>query len=207
LGLPPFQPALAGAYGGSLSVPDGVWPGAGIINIPPGDGQNGFFKFRFFLPESFGGAQLSLGANADCYARAFLNGHPVTSSMSSNDGQRITANGNTFAVATNTAWFNSGANELIIANANNNGLGSGVAFYGLVSFHGLPLMRQPRRPGTGRFECRIEGLTNEIYSVDISSDLCDWITVFSTNSDGSTFTFVDESVTNRARFYRMGVQQ
>ena len=207
-----FQAAKSGVSSGSATVntPFGAWNNTSVITIPPGNGQNGFFKISFVLPPSFGDAQLSLCANAALYARAFLNGNPLTPSMN-NQTQCIAYAGNTFAVATNQAWFAPGTNVLVIANARSNGIidanGSGVAFYGLVSYQPLPVIQAPYRPAAGQFGFWIGGVTNETYAIEFSTNLLasGWTTLFSTNSTGVPFQFVDSYGTNKTRFYRVSV--
>ena len=203
-----FQTSLAGVSSGTaiLTVPADAWMNAANITIRPGTGQNGFFRTTFVLPPSFGNAQLSLCANAATYARAFLNGNPITSSMN-NESQCIANDGNTFAVVTNSAWFNAGTNVLLIANANYDSKGSGVAFYGLVTYQPLPVIQAPYRPAAGQFGFWIGGVTNETYAIEFSTNLLasGWTTLFSTNSTGVPFQFVDSYGTNKTRFYRVSV--
>jgi hypothetical protein len=132
-----FHPALVGDYGTFTPVPGGAPVGTAIINIPPGgstsvDGQSGFFKVSFTLPAVGPNLCLAGRANVDDAGRVFLNGHPISPSLTSGDSDTITEYGNAGFGSTNAAWFNPGVNELLIADWNSGGGPSGAAFYAVV---------------------------------------------------------------------------
>src|SRR6266700_1772130 len=74
-----FQPVAVGAFGTFTPVPLGAPPAAAVVNIPPGDGESGFFKVTFTLPSTFSGIQLNGSANVDDGGVAFLNGNLISS--------------------------------------------------------------------------------------------------------------------------------
>jgi|GEM_PF-553961 len=137
-----FQAADVGAFGSGTQVPEGAPSGTQVINIPPDDGENGFFKVSFVLPAGFQAIQLAGAANVDDYGRAFLNGNPISSSMSSDDPGRINEFADTPFSTTNAAFFQVGTNDLVIADANTGGGPSAAAFYAVVNFqtNGLQIL-------------------------------------------------------------------
>ena len=75
-----FTPALVGGYGTVTSVPGGAPAGTQIINVPPGDGENGFFMVTFDLPTGFTNPQLFGQAAMDDQTRVLFewhSAHPV----------------------------------------------------------------------------------------------------------------------------------
>src|SRR5262245_25861518 len=48
-----FSPVAVGGFGSNTPVPLGAPAGTTLINIAPGDGQNGFFAVNFTLPPHF----------------------------------------------------------------------------------------------------------------------------------------------------------
>jgi hypothetical protein len=129
-----FQPVTVGSFGSFTPVPNGAPSGTQVINIAPGDGQNGFFKLTFVLPVGFQGINLAGAANVDDYGRVFLNGNPISSSMTNNDGGRITEGGDTEFSTANPSFFRVGINDMIVADANTGSGPSGAAFYAVVTF-------------------------------------------------------------------------
>ncbi len=129
-----FQPAAVGAFSSLTPVPNGAPAGTQVINIPPGNGQNGFFKMTFVLPAGFQGIHLAGAANVDDYGRVFVNGNPLSSSMINNDSGRISQVGDTQFSTTNPGVFRVGTNDLIIADANSGSGPSAAAFFAVVSF-------------------------------------------------------------------------
>ncbi len=128
-----FVPALVGAFGTFTPVPPGAPAGTAVINIPPGDGESGFFEVAFTLPATFTGIQLTGSANVDDAGRAFLNGNAISPSIFS--ATPITEFGNATFQTTDSAFFQSGQNILLIADANTGGGPSGAAFYATVTFN------------------------------------------------------------------------
>jgi hypothetical protein len=129
-----FQLADVGAFGTFTSIPSGAPSGSQVINIPPDDGENGFFKVSFALPDGFQAIQLTGSANVDDYGRVFLNGNPISPSMSSPDLGCIAEFGDTMFSTTNSAFFKTGTNVLVIADDNSGGGPSGAVFYATVTY-------------------------------------------------------------------------
>jgi hypothetical protein len=128
-----FQPAAVGAFGTSTPVPPDAPSGTRVINIPPGTGQSGLFKVRFTLSAVSPAIQLSGSANADDAGRVFLNGHPLTPSLTSGDPGVLSESGNATFSTTNAAWFLAGTNEFVVSDFNQGGP-SGAAFYAIVAY-------------------------------------------------------------------------
>ncbi len=124
-----FQPALVGAYGTFTGVPQGAPMGTQVINIPSGNGQNGYFKATFTLPAGFTGVQLTGAFNVDDLGRVFLNGNALTPTILTNPS----SSNSSFSTA-NTTFFKAGTNELLISDANTGDGPSGAAFYATISY-------------------------------------------------------------------------
>jgi hypothetical protein len=132
-----FEPALVGAYGTFTSAPPGAPAGTSVINLAPGDGESGFFKVTFTLPGSFTSISLSGAANVDDAGRLFLNGTPLTPSLSSGTG--ISEFGNYAFLASDATLFHPGINVILLADDNSGGGPSGAAFYANVSYSAVPI--------------------------------------------------------------------
>jgi len=127
-----FSPVLVGAYGTFTSPPPGAPAGTLVINISPGDGENGFFMTTFNLPTGFTSVTLSGAANVDDYGQLFLNGNPLTPAPGSTGS--ISEYGNV-AFTTNTqSFFNAGTNVILLSDDNSGGGPSGAAFYVNISY-------------------------------------------------------------------------
>ncbi len=129
-----FVPALVGAFGTYTGVPNGAPTGTVVVNIPLGDGQNGYFKVSFTLPSAFSGTSLWGSANIDDVGRVFLNGHPLSPSILGTDPGRLTEGGNATFRTDDSSFFRSGINELIFSDANTYGGPSGAAFFATIAF-------------------------------------------------------------------------
>jgi hypothetical protein len=129
-----FVPADLGGFGTNTSVPPGAPGGTWVINIPPGDGESGFFETAFPLPSDFTTIQLNGGANVDDAGRFFVNGNPLSPSLSSGDPHTITEYGNATFSTTNAADFQGGANTILLADSNSGGGPSGAAFYASITY-------------------------------------------------------------------------
>jgi hypothetical protein len=197
-----FQPVQTGAAGSPVQPPYGAPPGTQIINIAPGDGQNGFFKATFQLPGGYGAAHLSVAANADFSGRAFLNGNPISPSMTdSANPRRITLNGQAMFSTQDPAFFREGLNELVIAQSNSDGGSSGAAFYAFVTYL-VKLTPGGFEPGGG-FTLRLGGQPNRQTRIQTSTNLVDWTDVLSTNAASGTVDFIDRQAGGfKARLYR-----
>jgi len=128
-----FSPVLVGGYGSYTAVPTGSPAGTEVINIPPGDGESGFFKVTFTMPSSFTSVQLSGAANVDDEGQVFVNGTAITPSLG-NTGM-ITEDGNTTFSTSDAALFLPGANVIVISDANTGAGPSAAAFYITINFH------------------------------------------------------------------------
>lgn len=198
-----FQSAQVGTGGSSVGLPVGAPTGTQIINVAPANGQNGFFKATFVLPEGFLGAQLSFAANADFYGRGFLNGQAFSTSMSVDNAGRVTQSGNAQFAVKNPDWFRPGTNEVLLSDANYDGGASGAGFYGIVTFVPVPVMNQLEQPAAGQFQFRVGGTTNETYSVQASTNLTTWTTLFTTNGAAGSFNYTDSAASTPDRYYRV----
>ncbi len=129
-----FSPALVGGFGTNTAAPTGAPAGTQVLNIAPGDGENGYFMLTFTLPVGFSGISLTGAANVDDTGRAFLNGNALSASIvSGSSGVLNQFDSRSFSTA-NAAFFQAGTNTLLISDANSQGGPSGAAFYATVSF-------------------------------------------------------------------------
>jgi hypothetical protein len=196
-----FQAADVGAFGTYTPVPGSAPAGTQVINIPPDDGENGFFKVSFVLPAGFQAVSLAGAANVDDYGRAFLNGNPISPSMSSSGS--IAEYGDTPFSTTNAAFFQAGTNDLVIADANTGGGPSGAAFYATVTYHTATVLTAPRGLGNGQFQFSFNTLAGTNYTIQYSTTLTNWIPLLAFRGSGGPETITDPNATNRSRFYRV----
>lgn len=133
-----FQPASVGSYGTYTPIPPNAPAGTQVVNIPPNDGRNGFFKVTFALPTDFSSPSMNGAANVDDVGRVFLNGVPITPSMTSSDAKKITEYGGATFSTDNADLFYGGANEILVADGNTGEGPSGAAFYMTVYFNSVP---------------------------------------------------------------------
>jgi hypothetical protein len=133
-----FESALVGSYGTFTPVPSGAPLTTSLINIAPGDGENGFFKVTFTLPSGFTNSVLTGAANVDDLGRVFLNGHAISPSLTSGDPNTIWQYGDTAFSTSDASFFNVGVNELLVADCNTGGGPSGAAFFANVSYDAVP---------------------------------------------------------------------
>ncbi len=117
------------------NIPPNSPEGTSVININPSDGQNGFFKLIFTLPEDFINPVLTGVANIDDRGRAFLNGTPITPEIESD--LAITQFGNVAFETHNPQLFKPGENIINLSDANNGCGPSGAAFYFYI-YYDLP---------------------------------------------------------------------
>ncbi len=129
-----FSPVDVGSFGTFTPVPTGAPSGTKVVNIPPGDGENGFFEMTFNLPTGFTNIQLTGSANVDDRGRAFLNSNPISPSLLSNDPNRISEFGNATFSTQDASFFKAGENVILIADDNAGGGPSGGAFYATITF-------------------------------------------------------------------------
>ncbi len=123
-----FGPADVGAFGTFTPVPPGAPAGTEVINIPPGDGESGFFLVDFTLPAGYTDPSISGAANADDQGYVFLNGNSLAS---------ITEFGNTTFSSSNPAFFLTGVNQFLVSDDNSGGGPSGAAFYATVTYNAV----------------------------------------------------------------------
>lgn len=126
-----FSPALVGSYDSNTQVPTGAPSGTQVINIPPGDGESGFFEIDFTMPSSFTSVQLSGAANIDDEGQVFLNGTPITPALGS-PGMINEYSNTTFSTSDATLFY-PGVNVIVISDANLGGP-SAAAFYITITF-------------------------------------------------------------------------
>jgi hypothetical protein len=159
----------------------------------------------FTLPPAFSRIQLAGAANVDDYGRAFLNGHPLTPSLTSVTAAPITEEGNTTFSTTNADWFVPGTNELLVSDWNTGGP-SGAAFYAVVSFIPVPSLGSEDASSSGQFRFLLNGTANQNYTLQVSTDLSstNWTTLYTTNNPATgSFLLTDPNATNQQRFYRI----
>ncbi len=129
-----FTNVDVGSFGTDTPVPPGAPQGTEVVNIPPADGENGFFMVTFILPTYFTNIQLSGSANVDDIGRVFLNGTPISPSVFSSDPERVTEFGNATFATQDASLFQPGQNVILISDANTGGGPSGCAFFATVTF-------------------------------------------------------------------------
>lgn len=205
-----FQPVSVGSFGSYTPVPIGAPSGTLVVNLPPGDGESGFFRFTFVLPVGFQFPNLIGKANVDDLGRVFLNGNPISPSLSGNGTVgTIVETGDTQFAATNAAWFKIGTNELILADANTGGGPSGAAFYAVVAYlTNIPpvVITSPARPDAVQFAFSCNNAPGYTHTMQYANSLNNpiWTTFLITNSvTASSFNVVDARATNSQRYYRV----
>ncbi|VBB45166.1 exported hypothetical protein [uncultured Paludibacter sp.] len=127
-----FQLVDVNDAGTWTNIPPGSPEGTAVINIKPSDGQNGYFKLSFLLPQNFTHVKLNGVANIDDRGRAFLNGNPITPEIE-ND-LAITQFGNVAFETQNPLYFKEGENVIVFSDANTGCGPSGAAFYVTVNY-------------------------------------------------------------------------
>lgn len=136
--------------------------------------------------------------------------------------------GTVFAVCTNGNQFGvlhafSAADPDTYANMDGAGPEAGLTLlnnilYGTTSYGGsagngtlfsisllssLPTISLPSYSPSGQFQMVVNGLTNQNYTVQISTDLINWTPRLVTNSSNGSFLFLDQNATNQQCFYRI----
>lgn len=127
-----FTSALVGSFGTNTPVPPGAPPGTSVLNIPPGNGQSGFFEILFNLPGGFSNPQLTGAGNVDDVGRVFLNDNPISPSIFGSGALNEFGNG-TFSTS-DAAFFQTGQNVLLFSDDNSGGGPSGAAFYATITY-------------------------------------------------------------------------
>lgn len=197
---------LVGAFGTKTPVPPRSPAGTEVVQIPPADGENGFFVLSFSLPQDVGEIQLLGSANADDNGRVFLNGYPVTPSIASGDPATVSEFGNVVFAVSNASWFNSGTNQLVISDWNGGGGPSGIAFFAIVFVR----PKLTIQVSGSQVDVCWESVTNLIYQLQYSSDLTTgaW-TDLGTPADGNNSTVCAQDALpsgQSQRFYRLLVE-
>jgi hypothetical protein len=128
-----FASAVVGRFFTWTPIPDAAPKGTEVINIPPGDGRSGYFKWTFIAPREFSIVQLAGRANADDAGRVFVNGTPISPSIFSPIA--IREFGDVAFSSGNAALFRHGAiNEIVLSDTNTGAGPSGAAFYAEITF-------------------------------------------------------------------------
>src|SRR5580692_3886685 len=70
-----FAPVDVGDFGTNVNIPPGAPPATSVVNLPPDDGENGYFKVTFNLSAGGPYYQIQGAANVDDVGRVFLNGN------------------------------------------------------------------------------------------------------------------------------------
>ncbi len=122
-----FSPVLVGDFGADAFVPSGAPAGTSVINIAPGDGENGYFQTTFDLPASFDFVQLRGAATVDDGGRVFLNGNAISPSLTSSGSSN-------FSFSTiDASLFRAGQNVILVSEENAGGGPSGAAFFATIT--------------------------------------------------------------------------
>jgi hypothetical protein len=129
-----FAPVDVGAFGTFTPVPSGAPGGTLVVNIPPGDGESGFFEMTFSLPSNFTNIQLAGQANVDDFGRIFLNGNPISAPL----GSGVSEFGDTPFTTTDPTLFQPGVNTFLVSDDNSGGGPSGGAFYAVITYTPTP---------------------------------------------------------------------
>jgi hypothetical protein len=128
-----YTPSLLGGFGSFTPLPTGAPAATSVVNIPPGDGESGFFKVTFTLPGVLTSANLSGAGNVDDLGRVFLNGNPITPSLLAS-GTLDEYDSVPFSTS-NLSLFKPGQNVLLVADDNAGGGPSAAAFYATVTYN------------------------------------------------------------------------
>lgn len=148
-----FQNALVGAYGTFTQPPSGAPAGTKVINIPPGDGESGFFEVMFTLPSGFSNASLSGAGNVDDQGTVFLNGTAITPVNALDESDSV------FFSTADPSLFHAGTNVLLISDSNSGGGPSGAAFYADVTYNGTLATPEPSSMAVFGFGLTVMGAT------------------------------------------------
>ena len=128
-----FASAVVGRFFTWTPIPEGAPKGTEVINIPPGDGRSGYFKWTFIAPREFSIVHLAGRANADDAGRVFVNGTPISPPIFSHDA--IREFGNVAFSRDDAALFYKGTiNEIVLSDVNTGAGPSGAAFYVQITF-------------------------------------------------------------------------
>lgn len=124
-----FGPDLEGSFGTFTPVPPGAPAGTEVINIPPGDGESGFYLVDFTLPTGATDVSINGAANVDDEGFVFVNGNSLAFA---------TEFGNATFSSSNPAIFNAGLNQFLVSDNNSGGGPSGAAFFATVTYAAVP---------------------------------------------------------------------
>jgi hypothetical protein len=161
-----FSPVIVDAQGTGTNVPPGAPPKTMVINIPPGNGQSGYFKASFTLPANFTNISLYGSANTDDYGRVFINSYPLSPSARGSDPKRITENGDATFTTANKTYFHAGTNDFILSDINAGGGPSGAAFYVIITYDTVCTNHLPA-PKAGSNSPLCDGSTLQLQASDI----------------------------------------
>jgi len=63
-------------------------------------------------------------------------------------------------------------------------------------------LAQPARASSTRFQFQLNGVNQQNYTILASSNLVDWVSLFTTNAPSDSFEVIDPAATGARRFYR-----
>jgi uncharacterized delta-60 repeat protein len=129
-----FSAATVGAVGSTVGVPPGAPPGTEVINLTSGGGASGLFKATFTLPAAFAAPTITGAGNIDDHGRAFLNGNPLTPSLTAGLTGALTLAANSQFASSNASFFVPGVNDLVVSDHNSGGGPSGGSFYAHIDY-------------------------------------------------------------------------
>ena len=118
--------------GSNTSAPTGAPTGTLTINIPPGNGQSGFFESIFTLPSLYSAISLAGAGNVDDEGAVYLNGHLISGALQSST-ELNQFDSRTFSTSI-AAYFVAGQNVLLVADDNSGGGPSGAAYFATISY-------------------------------------------------------------------------
>lgn len=75
-----------------------------------------------------------------------------------------------------------------------------------ITINPRPVLSSPRFVSTNQFKFLLTGAAGQIYNIEFSTTLTNWVFLFSTNAVSNSFNIIDSSATNPSRFYRAKVQ-
>jgi hypothetical protein len=66
-----------------------------------------------------------------------------------------------------------------------------------------PVLSQPTKLSSTQFRFQLSGIAGQNYTVQYSTTLTDWNTLYVTNAPANSFELIDLTATNAQRFYRV----
>ncbi len=108
----------------------------------------------------------------------------------------------TSTVYTNTGLVNDTTYYYVVSALNASGESANSAQASATPF-GPPITLTASTPVNGHFSLQFPGTDGQNYEVDTSTDLTNWIPVYTNTSSGGVFIFTDTNATGPALFYRV----